>query len=135
MQVSIRWLLLIMIMVGFGIAFNMHSSISGDIKQIPIANTNDTWQNASRTYGWPLSIFELNRQSQFSVVGKNQNGGNVLAIARYTRQIKPVAVVLNVLVAALSVLSVYVVLLTACRVLTKRLVRGTRGDHDCHTSK
>lgn len=135
MQVSIRWLLLIMIMVGFGIAFNMHSSISGDIKQIPIANTNDTWQNASRMYGWPLSIFELNRQSQFSVVGKNQNGGNVLAIARYTRQIKPVAVVLNVLVAALSVLSVYVVLLTACRVLAKRLVRGARGDHDCHVSK
>lgn len=135
MQVSIRWLLLIMIMVGFGIAFNMRSRISGDTKQIPIANTNDTWQNASRTYGWPLSIFELNRQSQFSVVGKNQNGGNVLAIARYTRQIKPVAVVLNVLVAALSVLSVYVVLLTACRVLAKRLVRGTRGDHDCHVSK
>lgn len=134
MRFSIRWLLLFMIMVVAGIAFNMYSRVSGDTKQVPIANTNDTWQNASCTYGWPLGIFELNRQSQAAVVGKNQNGGNVLAIAHYTGQLKPAAVVLNFMAAALLVSSVYVVLLATCRVLAKRLVRVLPSKRGCQTS-
>ncbi len=95
-------MLIALTMVAVCIQCNMYRRV--DKSNVSQYSAGDQLRFDKTTYGWPMGIFERSRRSAVELVGETETGHKIYNWVYYSRELRPIAIFQNCLLAIMTVL-------------------------------